>query len=259
MEVIIKPDANAMCVAAAKIVADLVRRKPKCVLGLATGSTPIPMYQELIRLHREEGLDFSQATSFNLDEYYEIAPTHAQSYRRFMNEKLFNHLNIALANTHVPDGQTKDIEKHCTSYEAQIKEAGGIDVQILGIGSNGHIGFNEPGSAIYSRTRLVVLTERTIQDNSRFFDSAEEVPKFAITMGIGTILSTRHSILLANGANKAEAVATLVEGPVTSMCPASALQLQEKATIAVDAQAATKLQRADYYNHVQALLERLAM
>lgn len=246
-----------MCLTAARLIADLIRRKPNCVLGLATGSTPIPMYKELIRAYKEDGLDFSQVRSFNLDEYYPIEPTHDQSYRFFMNKQLFNHLNIKKENTHVPDGQTKDIDRHCASYEAQIKESGGIDLLLLGIGTNGHIGFNEPGSAIHSRTRLVVLTERTIQDNSRFFNSPEVVPKFAITMGIGTILATRHSILLANGTNKADAVAALVEGPVTAMCPASALQLQEKSTIIVDQQAAAKLQRRDYYHHVQSMLKQL--
>lgn len=257
LDVIIAKDVNEMSMTAARIMADLVRKKPNCVLGLATGSTPIPMYKELIRLHKEEGLDLSRVRSFNLDEYYPIDPTHNQSYRYFMDHHLFDHINIKKENTRVPDGRTKDIAAHCASYEAQIKEAGGIDIQILGIGSNGHIGFNEPGSAIYSRTRLVVLTERTIQDNSRFFDSMDEVPRFAITMGIGTILASRHSILLANGKYKAEAVAKLAEGPVTSQCPASALQLQEKATIIVDEEAGSKLERKDYYNHVRALMSQL--
>lgn len=257
MDVIVTKDAAEMCVTAARIVADLVRKRPDCVLGLATGSTPIPMYKELIRMHREDGLDFSRVTSFNLDEYYPIPPTHNQSYRYFMNHHLFQHINIRPENTHVPDGQTKDIDGHCAKYEAMIRDAGGIDIQILGIGSNGHIGFNEPGSAIRSKTRLVVLTERTIQDNSRFFDSTEEVPRFALTMGIGTILDTRHSILLANGTHKTEAVARLVEGPVTAMCPASALQLQEKATVLVDTDAAAKLTRRDYYQHVRTLLAEI--
>jgi glucosamine-6-phosphate deaminase len=257
LDVIITKDAAEMCQTAAQMIADLVRAKPDCVLGLATGSTPIPMYKELIRMHREEGLDFSRVTTFNLDEYYPIKPTHNQSYRYFMNHQLFDHINIRNEATHVPDGQTQDLEGDCARYEDMIREAGGIDIQVLGIGSNGHIGFNEPGSAVYSRTRLVVLTERTIQDNSRFFDSLEEVPRFALTMGIGTILDARRSILLANGTHKTEAVARLVEGPITSMCPASALQLQNRATVIVDTDAGAKLTRKDYYAHVRVLLAQV--
>ncbi len=256
MEVIVQPDAQAMCLLAAQFIVELVRRKPHCVLGLATGSTPIPLYNELIRQHCEAGLDFYGVTTFNLDEYYPIAPTHPQSYRRFMNERLFDHVNIRRERTHVPDGLASEVAAECANYEARIKEAGGLDLQVLGVGTNGHIGFNEPGASLCGPTHLAVLTERTIHNNARFFDGAEAVPKLALTMGIGTILASRHCVLLANGKHKRDAIALLVEGPLTAQCPASALQLHPRATVIVEEDAAGKLTRREYYDHVQQMLAR---
>jgi len=241
MRVIVVKTPEEMGREAAAIVAEGIRSKPHYVLGLATGSTPIPLYQELIRLHKEEGLDFSSVITFNLDEYVGLPPTHDQSYRYFMDAQLFNHVNIPKSNTHIPDGMTDDIEAHCLAYEAMIEDVGGIDCQILGIGSNGHIGFNEPGSSLASRTRVVELTEKTIQDNSRFFSSIDEVPRRAITMGIGTILDAQKLVLLATGAKKAEAVAAALEGPVTAKVPASALQLHPDATFILTEDAASGL------------------
>ncbi|MFA0774627.1 MAG: hypothetical protein THHGLFOP_000123 [Candidatus Fervidibacter sp.] len=257
MEVIILPDAESVGKEAARQIAALIRRKPNAVLGLATGSTPIPCYRELIRMHKEEGLDFSHVTTFNLDEYYPIDPRHPQSYRRFMDEQLFNHINIDKARTFIPYGLAPDPFEHCRWYEEQIKAAGGIDLQILGIGHNGHIAFNEPGSSLASRTRVKTLTPETIEANARFFDRPEDVPRYAITMGIGTILEARKIILLATGEGKADAVAQAIEGPVTSMCPASALQLHPRVTFILDEAAASKLQRKDYYRYVHEMAEAL--
>jgi glucosamine-6-phosphate deaminase len=252
MLVIVKEDYDAMSKEAAKIVADRIRRKPNLVLGLATGSTPLGLYKELIRMHREEGLDFSKVVTFNLDEYIGLPPEHDQSYHYFMWENFFKHININPANVHIPQGMFGDlkisqyetdpkVEAYCQWYEEQIKKFGGIDLQILGIGANGHIAFNEPGSSLGSRTRIKTLTEKTRQDNSRFFKSIDEVPKYAITMGIGTIMEAKEVILLASGENKADAIKAAVEGPITAMCPASMLQMHRKAIIILDKKAASKL------------------
>ncbi|MCS7224616.1 MAG: glucosamine-6-phosphate deaminase [Armatimonadetes bacterium] len=257
MEVIIVEDEEQVGKLAAQEIARLIRRKPNCVLGLATGSTPIPCYKELIRLHQKEGLDFSRVTTFNLDEYYPIDPRHEQSYRYFMNVNLFDHLNIDKARTFVPDGMAPDPYDHCKWYEEQIKLAGGIDLQILGIGHNGHIAFNEPGSSLASRTRVKTLTEETIRANSRFFERPEDVPRYAITMGIGTILEARKIVLLATGAGKAEAIRRSIEGPVTSMCPASALQLHPRVTYLIDEAAASRLEQKEYYKYVYQMAEQL--
>ena len=241
MRVIVVKSKEDMGQAAGQVIAAQMRAKPHVVLGLATGSTPVPLYQELIRLHKEEGLDFSTASSLNLDEYVGLEPTHEQSYRTFMDEQLFNHVNINKAATHVPDGMAEDVEAHCQAYEDLIDSVGGIDCQVLGIGGNGHIGFNEPGSALASRTRVVDLTPETIRDNSRFFASIDDVPTRAITMGIGTVLEARGILLLASGASKAAAVTAALEGPVCIKCPASALQLHSNVTYVVTEDAATGL------------------
>jgi len=251
MRVIIESDYESMSRRAAQFVAELVRAKPNCVLGLATGSTPEGLYAELIRMNREEGLDFSQVTTFNLDEYYGLPPDHEQSYHYFMEEKLFKHLNPRPKATHVPDGLAKDPVAYCEQYEQMIRDAGGIDLQILGIGRDGHIAFNEPGSSLGSRTRLKTLTEETIEDNARFFSSPDEVPRFAITMGVGTILEARQCILLANGKKKAPVVHLAIEGPVSSEVTASALQLHRNAIFILDEEAASELKRASYYKHVE--------
>ena len=202
LRVIIEPTPAEVDRRAARFIADLVRRKPDCVLGLATGTTPLGTYRELIRLHREESLDFSHVTTFNLDEYVGLAPSHPHSYRYFMQKNLFEHLNFDPSRTHVPDGRALDFDAHCRQYEQRIRDAGGIDLQVLGIGSDGHIAFNEPGSSLGSRTRLKTLTGETVRDNARFFGSEEQVPRLAITMGVGTILESQRCLLLALGAGK---------------------------------------------------------
>ena len=243
MEVIVKKTYDDVSKLAARMIADEVRQDPRCALGLATGSTPLGTYKELIRLHKREKLDFSQVVTFNLDEYVGLKPTHPQSYRCFMNQNLFKHINIRLENTFVPDGLARDIDAMCSWYEDMIELHGGIDIQLLGIGGNGHIAFNEPGSSIASRTRVKTLDAKTIKDNARFFKKLADVPKYAITMGIGTVLEARQLILLANSENKADAVAAAVEGPLSANCPASAIQLHPRATVIVDKPAAGKLTR----------------
>jgi glucosamine-6-phosphate deaminase len=241
MLVIVKESYEEMSREAAKIIADRLRRKPNLVLGLATGSTPLGLYKELARMHRDEGLDFSKVTTFNLDEYVGIPPSHDQSYHHFMNESLFKHINLDPRYIHVPQGMTKDIDAFCEWYERRMTECGGIDVQVLGIGANGHIAFNEPGSSLGSRTRIKTLTGTTRQDNARFFTNPAEVPKYAITMGVGTIMDAHELVLLANKAGKADAIRDAVEGPITAMCPASIIQMHQSAFVIVDREAASKL------------------
>jgi glucosamine-6-phosphate deaminase len=250
MEVIILPTAAEASEVAARLIARQVREKPSSVLGLATGSTPCKLYQLLARMHREDGLDFSKATTFNLDEYVNLDPTHPASYHQFMEENFFSHVNLARKNVHIPDGMVADVRAHCASYERAIREAGGIDLQILGLGSDGHLGFNEPGSSLASRTRIKTLTERTRSDNARFFTGAQEVPHHVITMGLGTIMESRMCLLLAFGKAKAEAVAASVEGPVTASVPGSLLQFHPQAKVLLDAESASLLTRAEYYQGV---------
>lgn len=252
MLVVVHEDYDAMSRKGAEIIASRIRQKPNLILGLATGSTPLGLYNELVRMHKSDGLDFSKVVTFNLDEYIGVPPEHDQSYHYFMWHSLFKHINVNPSHVHVPQGMYGDlkissfetdpkIEQFCTWYEDEIKEYGGIDVQVLGIGGNGHIAFNEPGSSLGSRTRIKTLTEKTVKDNARFFKSENEVPRYAITMGVGTIMEARELLLLANGEEKADAVKAAVEGPITAMCPASALQLHRKAIILADMKAATKL------------------
>lgn len=250
MEVMIYPSYEDMSKAAALEVARVVNEKPNAVLGLATGSTPLGLYKELVRLHREEGLDFGQVRSFNLDEYVGLKASDEQSYRFFMYENLIKHININPENVYIPSGTTSNYKSFCDWYEQRIEECGGIDLQVLGIGSDGHIAFNEPGSSLQSRTRLKTLAKQTIDDNARFFEKAEDVPIYAITMGVGTILEARSVVLLANGANKAKAVAEAIEGPVTSMITASALQLHPTVQLYLDDAAAGKLKMRDYYDWI---------
>ncbi len=251
MEVIICPSYDEMSVRAAQEVAVVLNTKPNAVLGLATGSTPLALYKELVRLHKDEGLDFSQVTTFNLDEYVCLNPTHEQSYHYFMQEHLFQHINIPPESIHIPSGTTRNHVAFCDWYENRIKECGGIDIQILGIGSDGHIAFNEPGSSLGSRTRIKTLAKVTIDDNARFFKKAEDVPIYAITMGVGTILEARKLLLVANGDGKAGAVAQAIEGPVTSMITASALQLHPDSVIYIDEAASASLKMCDYYRWIQ--------
>lgn len=226
--------------AAATLIASEIMAKPDVVLGLPTGSSPVATYGELIRMNKEGVVDFSQVTTFNLDEYVGLDGSHPQSYRRFMNENLFDHVNILKENTHVPCG-TGDVEANARAYEAAIAAAGGIDLQFMGIGRNGHIGFNEPADAYTDCTGIIELTASTIDANKRFFDSADEVPRQAISMGVGTIMRARKTLLIATGIEKAEAVRTLVKGPISPRLPASALRLHANAVIVLDAAAASLL------------------
>jgi glucosamine-6-phosphate deaminase len=258
MRVILLPDPDSVARRAAQFVAQLVRRKANCVLGLATGGSPLGLYRELIRLHREEGLDFSRVTTFNLDEYVGLDPKHPQSYRQFMQANLFDQLNIPRERTHVPDGRTLDFISYGARYEQMIRDAGGIDLQVLGVGSDGHIAFNEPGSSLGSRTRVKTLARETIRDNARYFGGEDKVPRLAITMGVGTILESKQCLLLALGASKAQAVCDAIEGPVTAQVTASALQLHRDVICLLDEPAAGLLRRKQYYAEVedaQSLLE----
>ena len=252
MEVIVQPDYEQMSKVAAQIVVKILNTKPNAVLGMATGSTPLGLYQELVRLYREGQLDFSGVTTFNLDEYIGLSANHPQSFRYFMWDHFFQHVNIPPQNINIPSGTTSNYPAFCEWYEQRIVECGGIDIQILGIGSDGHIAFNEPTSSLSSRTRLKTLSERTIDDNARFFERREDVPVYAITMGVGTILDARKLVLVANGKAKARAIAKAVEQPVTSMVTASAIQLHRDAIVVVDEEAASELTMRDYYDFIYA-------
>src|SRR4030095_11463697 len=232
---------------AAKKIATLVKekqaKKEKCVLGLATGSTPKTLYEELVRMHKEEGLSFKNVITFNLDEYYPIDHDAIQSYKSYMQRHLFDHIDIDPKNIHIPNGELpkEQVKAHCHEYEKMIEDAGGIDLQVLGIGNNGHIGFNEPGSSIYSKTRLITLENSTRLANSYEFANIAEVPRMAITMGMSTILKARQIILLAWGPGKASIVQKSVEGLVTEQVPASLLQQHHDCTFIVDEAAAADL------------------
>ncbi len=247
MEVIILPDSDAAAGLVANVIADAVRAKPNLVLGLATGRTMERLYTRLVRLHTEDGVSFANVHTFNLDEYVGLPAEDKHSYRHYMNEHLFDQVDVDLANTHLPNGVADEIDTECADYERRISDCGGIDLQILGIGNTGHIGFNEPLSAMYSRTRAKALTPQTIAQNSPLFDNPEDMPRRAITMGVGTILDARRCILLATGEAKAGIIAEAVEGPVTSMISASAMQLHPKCTVIIDESAATKLKQHEYY------------
>lgn len=268
MNVIIEKDYESMSIKAANIIRKQIEAKPDLVIGLATGSTPINTYKELIRMHKEEGLDFSQVSTFNLDEYYGISIDlnkpyeEDQSYARFMYEELFKHINIKKENIYVPDGLTKDHKKYCKWYEEKIKELGGIDLQLLGLGGDGHWGFNEPGSSLKSRTRLEALTEQTLNDNYESFYKKSNIdrknmPHFALTMGIGTILEAKEILMIVNGSNKAEILAKCLEGPVTSQVTSSAIQLYDKViNLIIDEGAASKLKNRKHYDHVQKIMKK---
>jgi len=243
MEIIIQPTAEQATAIAAGIISKLVREKPKPVLGLATGSTPQKLYRMLVDMQ----LDWREVVTFNLDEYVGLAPTDENSYRKFMWDHLFDHVNIAGKNVHIPSGEAKNIPWSCSRYEQKIRAAGGVDLQVLGIGTEGHIGFNEATSSLASRTRIKTLTKETRKANARFFGSYDKVPHHVITMGIGTIMEARQCLLLAFGNKKAGAVAAMVEGPITSWVPASVLQMHPRVVVCVDEAAASRLKKADYY------------
>lgn len=250
MEVIIRQDAASAAKLTAAIIADGLRANPKLVLGLATGRTMERLYGLLADMHAGEGLDFAGATTFNLDEYIGLAPEDPNSYRSYMNEHLFDRVNIALGNTHLPNGAAKDPDAECVAYDEKIRACGGIDLQLLGIGRTGHIGFNEPLSAIGSRTRCKALTPETIEQNAPLFDRPEDMPRRAMTMGVGTILDAKRCLMLVTGEEKAEIIAKAVEGPITSMISASALQWHPKVTVIVDEAAAAKLTQTEYYRWI---------
>lgn len=239
-------DYDAVSDYAAGIVARQIRRKPDSVVGFATGSTPVGLYQRLIQMHETDGLDFSKVVTFNLDEYVGLSPAHTQSYHYFMWENLFKHVNVDPGKVFIPQSMHEDVEYFCDWYEEQITRAGGIDLQILGIGANGHMAFNEPGSSLGSRTRIKTLTDKTVRDNARFFDDSNDVPRFAITMGIGTIMEAHELLLVASGESKADAIRATLEGPVTAMVPSTIVQLHPKALVVMDEEAAS---RCAYRHH----------
>ncbi len=230
-------DYNELSVRAADMIEACLKEKPNAILGLATGSTPIGTYKELAARYAAGKLDFSQATSFNLDEYYPIDPENEQSYRYFMNENLFSKINLPLERTHVPNGAAEDADAECKAYDAAILAAGGIDIQVLGIGGNGHIAFNEPDEFLYAGTHKTGLTESTIEANSRFFASADEVPRHALTSGMGTILGARKIMILINGKAKHHALAMLRDDRITTACPATFLKLHPDVTVIYDKEA----------------------
>ncbi|MDB4474818.1 glucosamine-6-phosphate deaminase [Opitutaceae bacterium] len=250
MEVLIQETANSGCLLGAKIIAKKIREKPDSVLGLATGRTPEKLYRELVRMHQEDGLDFSQVTTFNLDEYVGLPPDHDQSYRYFMNKHLFSQVNIDLANTHVPAGNADDLHAECRDYEKRIHAVGGIDIQLLGLGRNGHIGFNEPTGSLRSRTWIKILSQQTLEDNAAVFGDQDSMPKHAVTMGIGTIMEARQILLLAFGPAKVRAVMEMIEGPLAAVCPGSALQEHPRTTVILDDSSSAGLQYIDHYKWI---------
>ncbi len=250
MEIIIRPTSQSAAMLTAKLIADALRKKPSLTLGLATGRTMEKLYAMLGEMHKNEGLDFSLCKTFNLDEYVGLKPTDPNSYRSYMNRHLFSHVNIDIRNTHLPNGYAADLTSECAEYEQKIKDCGGVDVQLLGIGRSGHIGFNEPLSSLASRTREKALTPTTFAQNSPLFQNPDDMPKFALTMGVGTILEAKRILMLVTGEEKAEILAKSVEGPVTAMVSGSALQLHPHCTVIVDEDAAKCLQEKQYYRWI---------
>ena len=260
LKIVIRESRDEVAQATADIVEDQIRRKPASILGLATGKTPMRLYEELVRRHINRGLSFSEITTFNLDEYIGLTGNDKRSYSHYMREHLFSRVDLKLRNTFLPS--CPDIKARttiCEEFENQILKRGGIDLQILGIGSNGHIGFNEPSSSIGSRTRVKTLTPRTMGDNSSPIENGKSQPRLAITMGIATILDAHRIVLMATGKVKATAVAAAIEGPVSAMCPASSLQLHRDVTFIVDGGAAAELRNRSYYKRVDAIERKLPM
>lgn len=241
MKVIVTKNYDELSKVAANEMANIIRNNPKAILGLATGGSPVGMYKELIKMNQSGDIDFSKVTTVNLDEYVGLSGDHPQSYRYFMNNTLFNHINIDKKNTYVPNGLAENIEEECKNYDAKIAELGGTDVQLLGVGNNGHIAFNEPDSSLVSGTHLTGLTEDTIKANARFFDTIDEVPKTALTMGLGGIMKSKKIIVIASGESKAEAVRGMVSGKISTNMPASMLQMHRDVVVIVDEDAAKLL------------------
>jgi len=251
MRVVILPTAANASDFAAEFIADFMNKKKSLVLGLATGSSVLLTYEALIKKHELGQLEFKKVTTFNLDEYLGLAPNHNQSYRNYMNQKLFNHIDIVQKNIFIPECFNDNYELACTNYESEIYNHDGIDLQLLGIGSNGHIGFNEPTSSFKSRTRVKTLTQNTISKNARFFDDSEIQPSLAITMGIGTIMEAQNILLIGLGKHKSQAIVDAIEGPITSFCPGSVLQQHQNVVVVIDEHAASKLKLYDYYIHTE--------
>ncbi len=253
MEVIITEHEDDRVRPVADHIEALLAAVPRTVLGLATGSSPLPLYTELIRRHRAGRVSFAEATAFTLDEYVGLPDAHPERYRHVIERELTSHVDLDPARVHGPDGNAADLPAACRAYEDAITAAGGVDLQILGIGSDGHVAFNEPGSSFASRTRIKTLTSQTRIDNARFFgDDVDAVPRHCLTQGLGTIMSARHLVLFATGSGKAEAVAQLVEGPVSALWPATILQHHPHVTVLVDTAAASRLRLSDYYREVHA-------
>ena len=246
MRIIVCENYEEVSKKAAQMILSQVTLKPNSVLGLATGSTPIGMYENLVKLNKNGDIDFSEVRTFNLDEYYKLPKESDQSYHYFMYKNLFNHININPENIHIPNGMTADVDAECERYDKLIKEAGGVDIQVLGIGNNAHIGFNEPTINFEKGTHLVELEESTIEANSRFFDNIEDVPKKAITMGVGSIFKSKKIMLIATGENKAEAIYNTVYGKVVPEVPASILQFHSDIVLILDKKAAKLLKKEDY-------------
>jgi glucosamine-6-phosphate deaminase len=251
MEVVIAGSRDEAGELAARVIADQIRRKPATVLGLATGSSPLPVYRFLTEAVGE-GLDVTQVSGFALDEYVGLPASHPASYRSVIRQQVVEPLGLDPDRVVVPDGNAADLPQACLDFEAAIAAAGGVDIQILGIGSDGHIAFNEPTSSLTSRTRIKTLTAQTREDNARFFGSIDEVPHHCVTQGLGTILEAEHLLLVATGRAKANAVAAAVEGPLAAICPASAIQLHRHTTVIVDEAAAGELALVDYYRNTYA-------
>ena len=239
MNVLIYNTEEQIGIAAGNYMCGQVLQKPNSVLGLATGSTPLKPYSQMIELYKKGVVDFSKVTTFNLDEYVNLDVNDKNSYHSFMHENLFDHINIPAENINLLDGNAKDPEEECRRYEEKIKAAGGIDIQLLGIGSNGHIAFNEPADCFQRWSHVVTLKESTVKDNSRFFKSIDEVPTQALTMGIGSIMQAKKILIIAIGENKAKAIKQLIDGNVTPMCPASVLQFHTDVTLMLDKAAAS--------------------
>ncbi len=242
MKIIVTENYSGLSRSAADIIEKLIKEKNDAVLGLATGGTPVGTYEELIKRYEEKQIDFSKVKTINLDEYIGLDGHNTQSYRYFMNDKLFNHININKANTFLPNGTSENIEEECASYDRKIDELGGIDLQILGVGTNGHIAFNEPAEALNFSTHVTSLTEATIKANARFFESMDDVPKTAITMGVGKIMQAKKIILLASGKNKADAIKGMLSGKITTNNPATMLQLHSDVTLIIDKEINEELQ-----------------
>ncbi len=242
MEILIEENYKDLSEKAAKIVKESIEKNPGLVLGLITGSTPLGLYEKLIDYYKEREIDFSQVTAFGLDEYLGLPLDHPQGYRQFLKENLIDKINLKEENFFIPSCKPKDLEKECKDYEKKINKKGGIDLQLLGVGRNGHIGFNEPGTSLFSRTHVSKLTQSTIKNNAHFFEKESKVPKKAITLGLQTIFESRRIVLLASGKKKAKICKRMIEGPVTSKVPASILQKHKKVTVILDKEAASLLE-----------------